>query len=338
MEKNATYLSRIFTTDEFNFKQTSLQGLAYNVLNEQHGIILHEIETIPTPLIAPIIDFVKKGGSLTIIPATTSTITSYNKLLQQLGLGILEVPVKQVLKITDINYEHPLLNDVFKKRISNFQYPTTHNFYRRVGKKGLQILGLENKKSFVESFKWKQGTIYLFASPLNEKATNFQQSSLIVPLFYNIGRQSFNIPQLYYTLGNKNNSPIALSIQLGSNEILSLSNKLEEFIPLQQRYANKVSLQLDENPVQSGIFKLKSPIHEYGQLAFNYPKAESDLTYTSLKNLEKLPENLHINTNITTVNQQLTENQKINWLFKWFLGLSVVFLFFEMLILKYFKL
>jgi len=336
--KNAEYLSKIFTTDEFNFKQTSLQGLAYNVLNEQHCIILHEIETVPTPLISPIINFVKKGGSLTIIPAKKASIATYNQLFRQLGLGSLEITNTQALKITDINYEHPLLRDVFKKRVANFQYPSVHNLFRRTGKRGIQILGLENKTSFVESFKWAEGNIYLYASPLNEESTNFQQSSLIVPLFYNIGRQSFNIPKLYYTIGNKKKTPVKLGIQLSSNEILSLSNKQEEFIPLQQRFSNKVILQLDNKPSKSGHFNLKSPVHNYGQLAFNHHRSESNLSYTSFKNRENLPKNLHINNSISSVNQKLTEKQEINWLFKWFLALSVVFLFFEMLILKYFKL
>ncbi|MBL4744959.1 MAG: BatA domain-containing protein [Flavobacteriaceae bacterium] len=336
--ENGNYLSRIYTNDEFNFKQSSVQELAYNLISEQHSIILHEIKTIPSPLIPPLIDFVKKGGSLTIIPAMNSNINSYNKLFQQVDLGSLEAPKKKELKITDINYEHPLLKNVFKKRVSNFQYPTVYTVYNHRGKKGIQIVGLANNTSFVSSYKWKQGTIYLYASPLNEQATNLQQSSLIVPLFYNIGRQSYNIPKLYYTLGNKNNTPIDFAISLNSNEILSLSNKKEDFIPLQQRYAKKVSLKLTDKPVKSGNFKLESPLHHYGELAFNYSKTESDLSYTLLENIQNLPENIHLGNNISAVNQHLIENQKINWLFKWFLGLSVVFLFFEMLILKYFKL
>ena len=336
--ENGAYLSRIFTEDEFHFKQTKIQGLAYNILSEQHCIILHEIDVIPSPLINELLEFVKKGGSLTIVPSPEASLKSYNLLFQQLGLGTLNSLNKQVLKITDINYEHPLLKNVFKKRVANFQYPTTKTSYSRHGKKGIQILGLENKTSFFESFKKGEGSVYLCTSPLNEKASNFQQSSLIVPLFYNIARQSFSIPKLYYTLGGKNNTSVVLPLQLTSNEIVSLSNKQEAFIPLQQRSTKKIKLILNNKPVQSGHFKLKSPLHEYGQLAFNYPKSESNLSYTSLKNIANLPENLQIDTDITTVNQRLTENQKINWLFKWFLSLSVVFLLFEMLILKYFKL
>jgi len=335
---NGNYLSRIFTEDEFNFKQTRLQGLAYNMLAEQHSIILHEIEKIPSQLIIPIIAFVKKGGSLTVIPSSAPDINSYNLLLRQLGLGTLNKIKKHPLKITDINYEHPLLKNVFKKRVANFQYPTINNSFGRNGKRGIQILGLENKTSFIESFKWGEGTLYFCASPLNENATNFQQSSLIVPLFYNIGRQSFSIPRLYYTLANKYDANVTLPLQLASNEILSLENPQEAFIPLQQRYSNKVTLQLANKPSKSGHFNIKSPVHAYGQLAFNYAPKESNLTYSSLKNLDNLPENIAINNSITTVNHKLIENQKINWLFKWFLGLTVVFLFFEMLILKYFKL
>ncbi len=336
--KKSNFLSRIFTKDEFIFKEYNLQSLAYNSINEQHTIILNELESIPKQLVQPLTDFIKKGGSLSIIPADNIKIDSYTYLLQQLGLGNIESTKKQELKITDINYGHPLLRDVFKKRVPNFQYPKTIQLYKRIGKKGIEILGLENKTPFFESFSLKAGNIYFCSTSLNEHTSNFQQSSLIVPLFYNIGRQSFSIPKLYYTLGNKKDTKISIALQLNSNEILSLTHKKEAFIPLQQRFPKKVSLQLDNKPTYSGHYTLKSPVRKYGRLAFNHAARESILNYTSLESLEHKPKNTHLSTNITTVNQQLKENQKINWLFKWFLALSVVFLFFEMLILKYFKL
>ena len=336
--KKADFLARIFTNDEFHFTQNSLQGLAYNSINEQHTIILNELDAIPKQLIQPLKDFVIKGGSLSIIPANNAAIATYNYLFQQLEIGKLETAKKQELKITDINYEHPLLRDVFKKRVANFQYPTTKQQFKRRGKKGIKILGLENKTPFFESFRLKDGSIYFCVTPLNPQNSNFQQSSLIVPLFYNIGRQSFTISQLYYTLGNKKDAEVAIGVQLNSNEIISLSNEKEAFIPLQQRFPKKVSLQLDDKPTHSGHFDLKSPIHNYGRLAFNHPPSESNLNYTVLESLEDKPKNVYINNSTTTVNQQIKENQKINWLFKWFLALSVVFLIFEMLILKYFKL
>ena len=50
------------------------------------------------------------------------------------------------LKITTINFEHPLFNDVFVKEVKNFEYPTTVLNYNH-DLQGNAVLLFENKKA-----------------------------------------------------------------------------------------------------------------------------------------------------------------------------------------------
>ena len=93
-------------------------------------------------------------------------------------------------KITSINYSHPLLNQVFDKQISNFQYPKVNSFYE-LGS-GSSILKFEDGKPFLN----QQGAVFAFASALNTTNSNFINSPLVVPVIYNIGKHSLKLPKL----------------------------------------------------------------------------------------------------------------------------------------------
>jgi hypothetical protein len=72
-------------------------------------------------------------------------------------------------------------------------------------------------------------------------------------------------------------------------------------------------------------------------ISLNYNREESDANYADLKSLAGNAENVTVSASIEDLFNEIGNLQKINWLFKWFLAFSVLFLFIEMLLLKYFK-
>ena len=120
----ANFLSKIYTEDEFNFTQSSLQNVNYNSIQKQQLIILNELEQIPETLSKSILDFSNKGGNIVIIPNENSELKSYNNFLKKIGNSKMESKVSDTLKITTINYEHPLFKNVFQNKVSNFNIQT----------------------------------------------------------------------------------------------------------------------------------------------------------------------------------------------------------------------
>lgn len=329
------FLSRIYTKREFNFSTTSLQNLNYNKLQNQHLILLNELENIPNALINSLYEFLKNGGHLVIIPSQKIAINSYNLLLNKLNIGNIGSKIEREHKITSINYEHPLIKNVFEKRVSNFQYPKTNIYYPLSFKNNSSIIKLDNTQSFISSIKTKNGTIYWVVSPLNSKVSNFTQSPLVVPVFYNFAKNSLKTSQLYYTIKPNNKLEIATSI--GKDNVLKISNKASTFIPLQTISQNKVTLQLQENILQSGFYTISNKNTVLKTIAFNYNREESNLNTVNLETLVEGSKNVTISPSINAVFNQINQQQQINWLFKWFLAFSVLFLLIEMLILKYFN-
>ena len=333
--KESGFLAKIYTKNEFNFSTSQLPNLNYNNIQNQQLILLNEIDNIPIELTNSLAQFLNNGGNIVIIPSSKIDMNSYNRFFNILKIGSLKSKIENEHKITTINFDHPLINNVFEKEVTNFQYPTTSFYYESNFKTSSNIIELDNNKPFISSINQNNKTIYWVASSLNSETSNFTQSPLIVPVFYNFAKMSLNASNLYYNIQPNNSIDIATSI--GIDEVLQVSNANTEFIPLQTIAQNKVTINLQDNIVESGFYKIILNDRELQTIALNYNRDESDLTYLELESLISNNKNIDIASSVEDVFTDINNQQKINWLFKWFLAFSVLFLFIEMLILKYFN-
>ena len=331
----ANFLSKIYTEDEFNFTQSSLQNVNYNSIQKQQLIILNELEQIPETLSKSILDFSNKGGSVVIIPNENSEIISYNSFLKNFADSKIESKILDTLKITTINYEHPLFKNVFQNKVSNFQYPNTQSQYSISSKNSSKIVSFENNLPFISQIKASKNAIYLFSSAINKNNSNFLNSPLIVPVFYNFGKMSFQHSKLYYYLDAENK--IDVETNLEKDEILNFSNSESSFIPNQQTFQNKVKISTKEQPNNAGFYYILRKKDTIQTLAFNTPKEESLLNFIDLNSLTETNDNISIFTSILDVFENLNENNEVHWLWKWFLSLAIVSLLLEILILKFYK-
>ena len=188
-----------------------------------------------------------------IIPDQNINIKSYNSFFAKITSGSIYDFKKDSLKITEINFQHPLFKGVFSKKVTNFQYPSVaYNYSNNL--KSDNILTFQNNTPFLQDISNPFSKIYWFSSPIDIKSSNFLNSPLIVPTLYNIGRQSLEIAKPFYILHKENT--IEINKKISRNQILKISNSSSSFIPLQQTYSNKVSLSTDENPKIVGFYEI----------------------------------------------------------------------------------
>ena len=327
---------KIYTPDKFNFKQTSLQEINYNDLNQQQLIILNELDEIPNSIQEILKNFSQKGGSMIVIPSSAIDTLSYYDLFRKMNINASEFKKNNdTLKITNINFNHPIFANVFKKDVHNFQYPSTNTSYTTKFINSSSILSFENKKDFASKIKLKEASIFWFSSPLDKKNSNFKNSPLIVPLLYNIGRQSIKIAELYYTVGK--NNILDLNIPVSKKSILTISNSNNSFIPLQQVLQNKTRITMKEKPLFAGFNYIIQQKDTIRSTAFNYDSSESLLSCLNLKEIVSQNENLNVSSSVKSTLKEIKKKNEVHWLWKWFLLLSIVSLLFEILILKFFK-
>ena len=333
--KNADFLSKIYTKNEFNFASSSLQNINYNVLEKQELIILNELENLPNSLSTFLQAHLKEGKNLVVIPNVNTNINAYNSFFNKLRIGNISYKSSDSLKITNINFKNPFFKNVFSKTIQNFQYPVVKSFFNSSFKNASSLLKFENQQNFINQISLQKGNLFWVASAINTKNSNFTSSPLIVPVFYNFGKFSAKYPKPFYTIGERNTIDIATVLK--KDEILTINNNATSFIPLQQSYTTKVTLETSENPTIQGFYSVNKGNIALENIAFNYNQSESNLQFLNIKEAIKGNKNLNYSESIASVLQENADKNKVTWLWKWFLALAIVSLLFEILILKFFK-
>ncbi len=323
---NSTYLKRIFTQDEFQFSANTLTNLNYSTLNDQNLIVLNELETIPTALSTNLKSFTDNGGSLVIVPAVKIDLDSYNQLLSNYFSTTYTQGFNKEQQITDISFSHPLFRDVFEKKVVNFQYPKVLHYFK-AKTNARNMLSFQNKSQFL----FGSDQVFIFTASISSKNSNFKNSPLIVPTFYNMGMNSLKLPELYTLLGSM--AKIEIPIKLAKDHILKVVRGDYEFIPQQRSFSNKTSLTFYEHPTSDGVYSVKDDKTVLKNLSFNYPRAESRLNYMNMESLSAY----NSEKTIASLFQNLQKDATVNELWKWFVILAVLFMVTEVLIQKFIK-
>jgi len=318
----SSYLNRIFTPEEFSLLQTTLRELDYSILEQQHLILLNELDEIPESLSRALQEFLRQGGSLVVIPSYGARTETYNRFLNGLGID-LGPRVDGEILITEINFDHPLFRDVFEKQIENFDYPTSGSYYPLGG--GLpRMIGFQNGQAFLSG----QNGLYVFSSPISGAYSSFRQSPLIVPSLYAIGKQSLPGADLYYQVGQQGR--LDLDVTLQEDEILQLTGSGSTFIPRQQSFARKTRLFFGLQPSLAGNYQIENQGEVLGQVSFNYPRTEQISTERDLS----LPESFEILPDMESLVTQYQNRNRITPLWKWFVILALLFVLAEMILQK----
>jgi hypothetical protein len=326
----SSFLSRIYTNDEFEYQNSTLAQLDYNLLENQDAIVLNEIEEIPQALQTTLLSFVEKGGNLIVIPSAKASISNLNSLVQKTGnIAFKSVDSDEKL-ITKIHFQHPIFKNVFENQISNFQYPKTKvGFTFTSG--GAAILSYQDQSLFLQSSHKGAGTAFVFSAPLNIENSNFQQSPLIVPVFYQLAQSQEKNGVSAQTIGNTDS--YFVKANLAKEGILTIKNDTEQFVPMQQILSKKVKMDFGEHPKQAGNFGVFNNKKWIQNISFNYDRSESNL----FQNNEKLLSNTNQIDSITTVFDGIQSENNDSQIWKWFLIFALLMLVAETAIIRFVK-
>ncbi len=321
-----SFLKRIYTDDEFDYKSFPLEALNFNLIPDQNLIIINEVQVISNALKTALNAFKDDGGSILIIPSSDIDLNSYNQLFRDFILTPYANQNSTEKRITSINYDHPLLANAFYSKVTNFQYPKVDRSYR-FSSNSYSVLSYEDDTPFLIG----NSRSFAFSAALNKENSNFKNSQLIIPVLYNMGLQSLKLSKLYYTIGRPNS--IAIQTAIGQDDILTLNSEDTSVIPLQKTYSKTVVLETDDFPNTAGILNVKNKDNVLQNLSFNYNREESNLTYYDLDALK----NSTVDSSLATTINTIKSSTNINALWKWFVIFALVFLIIEMLLLKYLK-
>lgn len=328
-EKNK-FLNKILTENEFVVTNTELTKLNYSSIENQQTIILNEISEIPQALGTTLLSFYNKGGTIILIPSIENNIQNLNNFCKNFGSFKFLNTTDTEKQITKISFNHPIYKNVFEKKVSNFQYPKVTKSFIPSGN-GLPILQFEDNTNFAFSISNKIGNLFVFTAPINKQNSNFQNSPLIVPTFYNMSQSKTNSKTNTFTIGE--NETIIIDAILSKDEVVSITNKQNSFIPQQQIINAKVKLAFGDYPELAGNYNIKQTENTIEEISFNYPRTESDLNNTNTTLFNKTTTVNSIETVLNDLHSKRTDTA----LWKWFIIGTLLFLLIELLIQKFVK-
>jgi CRISPR/Cas system CMR-associated protein Cmr5 small subunit len=326
----STYLSRIYTNDEFEYQNSNLSQLDFARLEVQDVLIVNEIDEISQALQTTLQSFAEKGGTLIVIPSVKTTISNLNSLLNPTKTIQYKSLNKTEKLITKIHFSNPIFKNVFDKQINNFQYPKTKVSFD-FNSFGALILSYQDQTPFLQSSNLGLGKVFIFSAPLNTDNSNFQQSPLIVPVFYKLAQSEGKNGIVARTIGNSD--PYLVNTKGNNEGIFQIKNKKEQFIPIQQILSTKVKMNLGNYPKKAGNFEIFNNSEKIENCSFNYDRTESNSFETNQKIMSEYSQ---IDSLSTFFNAIQTENND-SQIWKWFLIFALLFLLTETAIIRFVK-
>ncbi len=323
-----SYLKKIYTPDEFILQQIPVNKLDVSQLSNYDLVILNKID-IADAYTGALKKYVEQYGNLLILPPDEQT-EAFQTLLNHLNIySRVQLDTAKVF-LNRIHYKHPLFKNVFAKPVKNFAYPFVKKHYR-YSNAGQWLYKLSDQSPFAQVFK-RKGQIFVINTPINGQNTDFQQAaSLIVPLFYQIGKVRSNRQSLYYIVGEKNQWQIPVSLK--PDDILHLRHSQVDFVPFQVNQYNRVAVTTDEQPGQAGIYEILHKDQKLGSVAYNYNRKEHLLKFLTIPNTDQV----HQINSVKAFEARQQAYFKAQSLWQWFLGLALLFLLIEMLLIRYWK-
>ena len=322
--KTNNFLKRIFTETQFQYLKSDLNQLNYGALANYNLIVLNELTAIPTGLTNALHSFTKDGGSLVIIPAAKIDLSSYNQLVSRYSNTNFSKKLVQESAISSIKFEHPLFTNVFEKNVSNFQYPSVNGYYP-LKSNATEALSLQNNAPFLLGMD----NVYIFSASLQD--SNFKNSPLIVPTFYNMGANSLKSSEHYSFLGKS--TTVDVPYTLNKDNVLKVVRNDYEFIPQQRALPKKTRLSFAETPTTSGIYQIVANDQVLRHISFNYNRKESDLSYLDLETITSTS----VTNSIATFFEISQKRNTINEFWKWFAILALLFVFTETILQRFLK-
>lgn len=341
-EKVNPYVEKVYgNADLFEFVTKNISNLNFGVVKDFDLIVLNNLNFLPEGLTDALIKFIDSKGSIAIIPSNNVDASSYNKLLNKYSLlidsKVASDSVSRELQQPDLN--NPFYQGIFENNKERMSLPK-ERAYVRWNRVGTDLLNFRDGKPFLTQISQENSKIFIFASNL-QQGKGFPLNALFVPVMYKIALLSNAITgKLSYTTQDQIISIPA--VVTNKNSIFKLVQDSVEIIPNQRLAGKNLIIEVPDIELNPGHYELKVDNQTVDNLAFNYSEQESLMSFYTPEELEgvfgKL-KNVHVfkSASGNNLSNEIEKNKTGFPLWKISLLIALLFLFTEILLLRFFK-
>jgi hypothetical protein len=340
-------VERVFKLEPF-YKLKTIREYEFSadLLNGTDLVVLNGLNDPSSGFTDEIVSFCKLGGTVAIFPGPESQVSSWNVLLSEIGLPLLGTKISSGTRIKTLNYEDPFFDGMFEKKKSDLRMPSVNTLYRcTAGNKSdyLPLIVTENGQPL---FLRSGGDLnaFLMCSSLESKHGNFTSNALFPSILLRVGEMSQRKSPVSLTIGGEAFFPIYKTLK--NDRPLKIKGNKIEFVPqlLSSGFTSTLSLTGQEaiETLIAGNYNVMDEEINVAPLSLNYDRLESSTDYCSTSEIEDIMENTGLK-NVSS--QEIKEGQSVTKIdiekpfeyWKWFISLTLVFLFTELALLKFLK-
>lgn len=322
----------------FDFQLMAEGNINYDQLNEADLIILHELTRLTPSLASQLYEYKKSGGKIVIIPSLSFDPIEYRLLTGTTVETLVLNEDQPLLSLQKPDFDHPFYANIFEKNVTSFSMPIVKNTlsWKRLS----SLLKVNSGEPFL-SYHEDKGLSYIFASPLAGSYTDLTQQAIFVPIMYKLASyKSRSSRALYHNLDQFN-----FNVKLDSvvtNSIYKLTQGEQELIPNQFISGNELFIEIPKNKVSAGFAELTLGKESKQVIAFNENRQESNPDQWSEEELQTIADNngqlkLLNTTDANNFSNEMKERYNGIHLWKYAIVFVLLFLFIEMLIIRFYK-
>lgn len=340
-------LSALFKNDtEFEFKNVSSTSTAFGLLSDFSFVILDGIENIQPGFAGEINAYIQDGGSLAVIPPVNPDFESYEMFFNGNQLGSYDKVINTSMRVSKLNTNHSFFSGVFDGIPRETDMPTVKKYFSFKGTSSswkLPLMIMQNDEPFLFMSGIGEGKMYVFSCPLHPDFSDFYKHALFVPVFYRMALLSNRQTDLYYYIGSM--LPMEFSHQSESANnpyVITNPDQTIQIIPGLSSEGKNVKLFVHQQIDSAGNYMLMCNGDSLYGASFNYQRNESILDFYNKSELDsvandaglKTVETIESGDSLTADIQLLMQGRK---LWKTFLFAALLFLAFELILLRFWK-
>ena len=283
----------------FAYSFVKPQQVNYAELQQSNLILLSELPRVDAGLRQALVQVIKRGGSVVVVPAgKVLNRESYHQLFQGLGIGGEQwnnigtsALVQQEIALPNKNT--PFFKDVFGAQPQQVAMPQAAPILKW-GRNGTDILRLRAGDSYLTEFESGSGKIFIFAAPFDQDYSDITTHALFVPVLYRLAMLSYEgTQQPAYRLTA---ATVALGIPRGQHNqtetkgeaSIRLVRDSAVFIPAQRAQGAAIQLSIPAEMTTPGFYEVQQQGKRVTTLAFNADRHESELAAYSAAELREL--------------------------------------------------
>lgn len=178
---------QVFQSDRSFITQRQSSSSA-TISQDYSLVVLNQVQNLSTTFQDELVEFVKNGGNLYVIPDDKKASIANNALLSKLSVGQYSERRQQVARVIEMNEQDPIVSIAFEKFPKNLDLPQVQSFWTITSSfqvPEVSILKFDNGRPFIQKYIVDKGLVYIQAASLDANINDFSSKSIFPPLVYN---------------------------------------------------------------------------------------------------------------------------------------------------------